>query len=135
MRFKLLYEHYNRRFNSFGFQPGDLVKFKKNATSHPYVQSGSELYQNAVKALIEKDVPLHLIRFLEDRPSNPNLYGIYAVVAPEIGPLMPSQDTFTVPTDLLEVNIMSHEVATQDQSKYISDTTGKYKKQDAAKAE
>lgn len=54
MRFKLLYEHYNRRFNSFGFQPGDLVKFKKNATSHPYVQSGSELYQNAVKALIEK---------------------------------------------------------------------------------
>jgi len=84
---------------------------------------------------LKKDVPLHLIRFLEDRPSNPNLYGIYAVVAPEIGPLMPSQDTFTVPTDLLEVNIMSHEVATQDQSKYISDTTGKYKKQDAAKAE
>lgn len=129
MRYKSLLNEYFRRFHSQGFLPGDLVKFKSNAAEHAYTKSGSEVYQKAVLELTNSKTPLQLIKFLDEKPVNPNLYGLYAVVAPEIGPQMYAQETFVIPTDLLELYIVSHNVANSDPSKFISDTTGKFKEQ------
>ena len=133
MRYKSLLNEYFRRFHSQGFLPGDLVKFKSDAAEHPYTKSSSELYQKAVSELTNSKSPLQLVKFLEDKPTNPNLYGLYAVVAPEIGPQMYGQETFVIPTDLLELYIVSHNVANSDPSKFISDTTGKFKGKETSK--
>lgn len=127
MRYKTLLNEYYRRFHSQGFLPGDLVKFKSDAAEHPYTKSGSELYQKAISELTKSNDPLQIVKFLDERPQNPNLYGLYVEVAPQIGPQWSGQETFVVPTDLLELYIVSHDVATSDPSKYISDTTGKFK--------
>lgn len=102
-KFKLFLENSYKRMNSFGFSPNDVVKIRKDATSHKLVKSGSELFQQAIAQLIKDDVMLGLKKFDLEMQKPIDIYGPYAILSPLVGPNWLGQSEFMLPTDLLEL--------------------------------
>lgn len=59
-KFQTIYENYVGRNSKGGFLPGDFVKFKSNALSHPSIKAGTKDYIDTIQSLINSDLNLRL---------------------------------------------------------------------------
>jgi hypothetical protein len=109
--FNLFLENSYKRMNSAGFSPSDVVKLRKDAIGHEYVKAGSDIFQKAIKQLIDDGAQLVLKNFELELQKPNSVNGFFAIVRPLVGPNWVGQSEFMLPTDLLELCYQSQDVA------------------------